>query len=239
MHNRAKSNWGGYSEGGAIDGAFNGEPYLMANRLIGLTTSNQTSYTGTARSQYVANSRLTVEPSSAALKLTAGRTQILVNGFYAAADTRNGTISGTTSISGSTLIGVTQYAISGTVNNDTGAISVTFSPALPNNTQVVAEVVVDYERDPDKAPVFGFEVEAYSYHAAGMRAITELTIDSQSQVRNEMNLDPASNSLFSLRTQLTNEQHYHALQLGYMPSFLFKITSLYKTNTLFSNSLAP
>jgi hypothetical protein len=48
--------------------------------------------------------------------------------------------------------------------------------------------------------------------------LTELTIDTQGQVRNEMNLDPASNSLFSLRTQITNEQHYHALQLGLMIS---------------------
>lgn len=218
LHNRAKSNWGSYSDGSAIDGTFNGQPYMMANRLIGLTTSNQTNYTGTARSQYLGDSRLNVDPASPALKLMAGRTQILVNGFYAAADMRNGSISGVTSISGSTLIGTTQYAISGTVNNDTGAIAIAFAPALPNNTVVVAEVIIDYERDPDKIPSFGFEVEAYAYMASGMRAMTELTIDSQSQVRNEMNLDPASNSLFSLRTQLTNENHYYALQLGYMIS---------------------
>ena len=54
LHNRAKSSWGGYAANGAIDGTFNGEPYMMPNRLIALTTSNQTAYTGTARAQYQA-----------------------------------------------------------------------------------------------------------------------------------------------------------------------------------------
>mgnify|MGYP000848283146 FL=1 len=218
LHNRAKSNWGGYAANGAIDGTFNGEPYMMPNRLITLTTSNQTAYTGTARAQYQAGSRLVVDGASAGLKLMAGRTQILVNGFVVAKDMRGSSLGGTTAVSGATVIGVTEHTITGTVNNDTGAIALTFSPALPNNTSVVAEVIADFERDPDTIPSFGFEVESFSYYAAGHRAMTELTMDSQSQVRNEMNLDPASNSLFSLRTQLTNEQHYHALQLGYLIS---------------------
>jgi len=218
LHNRAKSPWGGYAIDGAIDGVFNGEPYMMPNRLIALSTSNQTAYTGTARAQYESGSRTVVDGASAGLKLMAGRTQILVNGFSCARDMKGPGLGGTTAITGQTVIGVTAYTITGTVNNDTGAIALTFSPALPNNTSVVAEVIADFERDPDKIPSFGFEVESHSYFAAGHRALTELTIDSQSQVRNEMNLDPASNSLFSLRTQLTNEQHYYALQLGYLIS---------------------
>jgi len=218
LNNRARNNWGGYSADGSVEGTSNGNPYVMPNRLVALTTSNQTAYTGTARAKYVAGSRTVMDGASAGLTLAAGRTSILVNGFEAARDTRVGSLGGTTPISGMILIGATNHAVSGTVNNDTGAIAVTFAPALPNNTEVVAEVIVDYERNPSVIPSFGFEAEAFSYFAYGHRALTELTIDSQSQVRNEMNLDPASNSLFSLRTQLTNEQHYHALQLGLMVS---------------------
>lgn len=218
LNNRAKSGWGGYSANGSVDGTSNGNPYVMPNRLVALATGNQTNYTGTARAKYVEGSRTVMDGTSAGLTLTAGRTLILVNGFYAANDNRNGGLGGVTSISGMILIGATNHAVSGTVNNDTGAIAVTFAPALPNNTEVVAEVIVDYERNPSAIPSFGFETESYSYFASGHRAMTELTIDSQSQVRNEMNLDPSSNSLFSLRTQITNEQHYYALQLGLMIS---------------------
>ncbi len=218
LNNRAGSDWGGYSNGGSVDGISNGDPYIMPNRLVALTTANQVNYVGTARAKYVADSRTVMDGASPALTLTAGRTLILVNGFYAAADTKGGGLGGVTSISGTVLIGTTTHAISGTVNNDTGAIAILANPALPNNTEVVAEVIVDFERSPASIPSFGFETESYSYFASGHRAMTSLTMDSQSQVRNEMNLDPASNSLFSLRTQLTNEQHYHALQLGLMIS---------------------
>jgi len=218
LNNRAKTGWGGYTANGSVDGTSNGNPYVMPNRLVALTTANQTAYAGTARAQYVSGSRTVMDGASAGLTLVAGRTLILVNGFNAANDSRNGSLGGTTSISGMILIGATNHAVSGTVNNDTGAIAITFAPALPNNTEVVAEVLVDYERSPSSIPSFGFETESYSYFASGYRALTELTIDTQGQVRNEMNLDPASNSLFSLRTQITNEQHYHALQLGLMVS---------------------
>lgn len=224
LNNKAGSNWGGYSTGGTVDGISNGEPYMMPNRLVALTTGNQTNYTGTARAKYVANSRTVMDGATAGLVLTAGRTLILVNGFYAAADIKGGGVGGTTSIAGTVLIGATSYAISGTVNNDTGAIAIAASPAFPNNTEVVAEVIVDFERSPTSIPSFGFETESYSYFASGHRAKTQLTLDAQTQVRNEMNLDPASNTLFSLRTQLTNEQHYHALQLGLMISANNRVT---------------
>lgn len=218
LNNRAKTGWGGYAANGSVDGTSNGNPYVMPNRLVALATVNQTAYAGTARAKYVSGSRTVMDGASAGLTLVAGRTQILVNGFKAAEDIRSGSLGGITSISGMILIGVTNHAVSGTVNNDTGAIAITFAPALPVNTEVVAEVVIDYERSPASIPSFGFETESYSYFASGYRALTELTIDTQGQVRNEMNLDPASNSLFSLRTQITNEQHYHALQLGLMMS---------------------
>lgn len=216
LKNRATKDWGGYSNGNSVDGVSNGDPYIMPNRLVQLTTSDQLAYTGTARAKYQAGSRTLMDGGSAGLVLMAGRTAIMVNGFPFAYDSRNGSVGGTTSISGTAIVGATTHAISGTVNNDTGAIAIAFSPALPNNTSVVAEVIVDYERNTASIPSLGFETESYSYMAAGHRALTELTIDTQGQVRNEMNLDPASNSLFSLRTQLTNEQHYHALQLGLM-----------------------
>ena len=69
----------------------------------------------------------------------AGRTQILVNGFVVAKDMRGSSLGGTTAVSGATVIGVTRHTITGTVNNDAGAIALTFSPALPNNTSVVAK----------------------------------------------------------------------------------------------------
>lgn len=216
LKNRATKDWGGYANGGSLDGISNGDPYIMPNRLLELTTGDQATYTGTARSQYVSGSRTVMDGASTGLTLMAGRTAILVNGFVSAYDSRNGSLGGTTSVSGTAIVGGNSHAISGTVNNDTGAISIVFNPALPNNTQVVAEVYVDYERNTAAIPSLGFETESYTYLAAGHRALTELTIDTQSQVRNEMNVDPASNSLFSLRTQLTNEQHYYALQLGMM-----------------------
>ena len=179
-----------------------------------MTTGNQANYTGTARAKYVSGSRTVMDGASAGLTLMAGRTVIMVNGLPFAYDQKSGGLGGATSISGTAIVGVTSHAISGTVNNDTGAIAVLFNPALPNNTSVIAEVFVDYERNTAAIPTLGFDTESYAYFAAGHRALTELTIDTQGQVRNEMNLDPASNSLFSLRTQLTNEQHYYALNLG-------------------------
>ena len=75
---------------------------------------------------------------------------------------RGSSLGGTTAVSGATVIGVTEHTITGTVNNDTGAIALTFSPALPNNTSVVAaEVIADFERDPDTIPSFGFEVRIF------------------------------------------------------------------------------
>lgn len=214
LKNRATKDWGGYGNGGSLDGVANGDPYIMPNRLLELTTANQANYTGTARSRYVANSRTVMDGASAGLTLIAGRTVIMVNGLPFAYDQKSGGLGGTTSISGTAIVGATSHAISGTVNNDTGAIAILFNPALPANTSVIAEVFVDYERNTAAIPTLGFDTESYAYFAAGHRALTELTIDTQGQVRNEMNLDPASNSLFSLRTQLTNEQHYYALNLG-------------------------
>ena len=57
LNNRAKTGWGGYTANGSVDGTSNGNPYVMPNRLVALTTANQTAYAGTARAKYVSGSR--------------------------------------------------------------------------------------------------------------------------------------------------------------------------------------
>ena len=49
-------------------------------------------------------------------------------------------------------------------------------------------------------------------HARAWRVKTSQTIDSRTQMANELGLDPMAHSLYTLQQQIANEKHYIALR---------------------------
>jgi hypothetical protein len=155
---------------------------------------------------------LAVSGVNPAVKLLRGRSTVYVNGVEVAIENRTTSGSGANPVSGSVTIGVTSYAITGTVDSGTGAYTISASPALPVNTIVTLSVFIDYEAQPALAPIIGLSADVYSLFANPTRGRFQASIDAETQMRNEAQIDAASQALLGLRNQYACERHYAALR---------------------------
>lgn len=205
VSHQAASQVGGYEIGALLDGINIGDTYLSSERRVDLTLSGDRT-TGAGN--------LSLQKGGAAnIKLLRGRTHIFVNGFPVAeenpnvqASVVNSPISGTVMLSGNT------YGITGNVNLSTGAVSLTFAPALPAGTTVTAEGYIDFELDPSVTPKIQTQVQTYSHYATPWRAKLSQSIDSKTQYNNELGIDLQSESLLAARNQVTVERHRSILR---------------------------
>jgi len=206
-HN-AGTTYGGYAEGDNMDGVLAGRPFVTSSRVHTLDY-NTTASVWEGKLTRVQTDENHCNQSAGAVKLIRGRTLVYVAGRVAGHEvTSSGT--GSSSLAGSIDIGGTQYVLSGTVNPDTGVVSATFTPSLPNGYAPVVEGFIDYERG-ESAPQLISQVETFILHAKPWRVTTSLSIDARTQMANELGLDPYGESVLAIQNQFAIERHYDVL----------------------------
>lgn len=200
----AGSAFGGYAAAEGMDGVNVGKPYLSSERRVALTLDGTRA---NATGQFT-----TIIGGGVGVNVLRGRTLVFINGFQVASEAHNSNSGAVTSpIAGAVVLSGTTHNISGTVNIDTGAVALAFSPVLPAGTVVESEGFIDYERMPQLAPELVTQVDTFQLFATPWRATARQTIDSRTQANNELGLDLQSETLISVRNQFAMERHYSAL----------------------------
>lgn len=208
LEHSAGSVTGSYEDGGILDGAHSGERYISSARDHLLTSDGSGTWTGKITT--IQETPDTCAQDADPVKLTRGSLLIYVNGRKCANEMTNGSTNAP--IAGTTKIEGVVHAISGTVNNDTGEISLTINPELPTGSKVLAEGFIDYENQPELTPLILTTVRTFDLFANSWRAITKQTIDSRTQMQNELGLDSYSEGIFAIQNQFGNERHYDVLR---------------------------
>lgn len=206
MQHNAGSTYGAYAEGGNMDGVLSGQPFITSSRVHTLT-DNAGTWEGTLTQ--VQSDENTCDQGATAVKLLRGRTMVYINGQIIGQEASSSG-SGASSVAGSVTIGGTQHVLGGNINTDTGVAALTFTPALPGGYAPVIEGFIDYERG-EVAPELISAVETFSLFAKPWRVTTRLSIDSRTQMANELGLDPYGESVLAIQTQFANERHYEVL----------------------------
>ncbi|WP_175785317.1 hypothetical protein [Burkholderia ambifaria] len=205
IEHQAGSDWGDYSAGDSLDGINSGGEYLGAPREAELVAPNDDA-------DY--KFEFTERPGAGdPIKLLRGRTNIYVNGLWAAEENRNANGSAATSpLSGHVTFDGVEYAISGVVRPGTGEVVVTPTPAFPKGTNVTAEVFIDYEVSRGKTPRMAIQGSKFSLYAAPYRGIFQVTPEARSQFTNEVGVDAGAEAMLAVRAQFSNERHYAAIR---------------------------
>lgn len=209
MSHNAGNTYGRYAEGGLMDGSLSGDTYVSSSRI---NKSMPVVDTGavTGKLTTIQTTDETCDAGAAAVKLLRGRSLVYVNGVLAAKEV-DSTGSGNSPVSGNITIAGTNYVIGGTINTDTGVYALTTTPKMPVTIPVVVEGFIDYERAPELTPSIITAVNTYKLHAKPWRVTTHQTIDSRTQMANELGLDPYSESVIAIQAQFANERHYEVL----------------------------
>ena len=214
LSNQATSDFGDYQNGNSLDGIALGGNYLDSERMCVLSVNGGAgpfAYTVTQRGTEAVGG-IAVSGSNVAMPLLRGRTTLFVNGLPAGRETENYG-SGSNTIAGSVTIAAVNYALSGTVNTDTGVLSITSSPALPAGVHLMALAYVDFERLPSAlTPRVGIDATVYKLFARASRGIVKTTMDAMTQMQSELSLDPRGQALMSLRMQFAAGRHFRANQ---------------------------
>ena len=214
MTHQAGKDYGRYTQGALMDGAFSGDTYISSSREhkceIVLDAGNPTgAITGKLTS--IQTDGDTCNPAAPEVKLLRGRSLVYVNGLIAAREV-SGTGTGPSVVSGQTSIAGTVHQISGTVHPDTGVIALVSTPPMAATNSVVVEGFIDYERAPELTPSIVTAVDTFQLFAKPWRVTTHQTIDSRTQMANELGLDPYSEGVIGIQAQFANERHYEVLR---------------------------
>lgn len=204
LSHRAGSTFGGYTKGDLLDGTFSGQRYIGTNREHKCALGTDGKYTGKITSVQATDD--TCDPKADTVPLLKGRAIVYVNGVISATETEaGGAISGIAALE-------KQHSITGSIDNETGAIELTVTPALPANTSVVVEAFIDYESAEQLTPKVVTEVQVYKLFANPYRVQTVQSIDSRTQMQNELGLDSYSEGVLAIQSQFANERHFDVLR---------------------------
>jgi hypothetical protein len=207
---KAGNAFGLYAANGSMDGIASGDPFVTSSR-VHATTNSTGAHTGQLTTiQATRGTCATVASGAGAVNLLRGRTQVYVNGRIVAREI-SATGSGVSTVSGSVVVSGTTHQIGGTINTDTGAIALTSTPALADAVPVHVEGFLDYDRQPSLTPSIITDVETFALFAKPWRVYTQHSIEAQTQMANELGLDPYSESLIAMQSQFANERHYEVL----------------------------
>lgn len=210
LHHAAGKTVGGYGANDMLDGVFAGDRYISSMRLHTVAIDG----TGAASGKLTAiqDTADTCGQSGAAIKTLRGRAVLYIDGMLVGKEA-NSASSGANPINGMYAKGGTTYAIGGSFNADTGAFTLTSTPAIPEGVKVSVEAPIDYEQTgmPDLTPELVSRVDVYSLYAHSWRALTRVSIDSGTQVSNELSLDLFSESVMAIQNQYAIERHFDAL----------------------------
>lgn len=208
---KAGNAFGLYAANGSMDGVGSGDPFVTSSR-VHATANAAGAHTGQLTTiQSTRSACATVASGAGAVNLLRGRTQIYVNGRIVAREITS-TGSGVSTVSGSVSISDTVHQIGGTINTDTGVIAITSTPALADAVPVHVEGFLDYDRQPSLTPTIITDVETFSLFAKPWRVATQHSIEAQTQMSNELGIDPYSESLIAMQSQFANERHYEVLE---------------------------
>ena len=210
VSHQAGNTFGAYKQNDLLDGTHSGDAYVGASRVHTSTPSADDGTVGGKLTVGQTDSD-TCDQGAAGVKLLRGRTQVYVNGRLAAQEPINSSGTGNSPVNGSINIAGTIYVIGGTINTDTGVYALTTTPKMPDTIPVTVEGFIDFERDPSVTPTIITSVDTFPLYAAPWRVITRQSIDGRTQMSNELNLDPYSESIIAIQNQFANERHYNAL----------------------------
>lgn len=211
LSHTAGSTFGDYAAGAIMDGVNIGGSYASSQRYCRFDVTGAAPYAGEFTQANLAADPGICDPAGTNIPVLRGRTVIYVNGKVAARDSMSGS-GATSAISGSVTTSAGTHAIAGTITLATGTISLTsVTPAFPAGTEVIGEGIVDYEAAPALIPLFQVRADTFDLFANPWRALTNITIDASTQLRNELNLDGNAEALMAMRTQMAMERHYLAL----------------------------
>lgn len=201
---------GGYAANENMDGVHSGKRFFRSNR-ISTAANNAGAHTGQITNiQLTSETCETVANGATAAKLVKGQGVVYIGGVPVAKEINKTDISST--VSGSVTLAGTTYQIGGTINNDTGVYALTSTPALDNGVTVLVEGQIDFNRQPELISEIDLIATDYTFLANVTRANITVGIDSSAQLAREAGLDSMSNLLGTMQLQLSNEDHYSALQ---------------------------
>ena len=212
MMHHAGSAFGSYGQNALLDGIASGDTYISSSR-VHTSTPDALDGAVTGKITKIQATEDTCNPTGGDLKLLRGRTIVYVDGRVAAREV-DSSGSGNSTISGIIKVAGVEYAIGGSINTDTGAYALTTTPKLPDTVPVVVEGFIDFERAPDLTPSIISAVNTFPLYAKPWRVTTHQTIDSRTQMANELGLDPYSESVIAIQAQFANERHYDVLRKG-------------------------
>jgi hypothetical protein len=209
VSHQAGRTFGAYQENDSLDGTNSGGAYVSSARVHTATANAGGAITG--KLSAVQDSSDTCDQAAPGIKLLRGRTVVFVNGQLAAKEPVDSAGVGNSPVNGNITLAGTSYVIGGTINTDTGVFALSTTPALPDTIPVTVEGFVDFERDASVTPTIITAVEMFSLYANPWRVTTRQSIDARTQMGNELNLDPYSESIIAIQNQFANERHYNVL----------------------------
>jgi len=213
VNHNATNHFGQYEAGANIDGINSGRAYITSSRFDKIVIGAGGTGTGQLTSvQTDSDNCAAVAGDVVAVKLVKGASVVYANGHQVAKEVTTQTA--VSNLSGSVTLSNVTYSLSGTVNTDTGEISVASSPALPNGSELIVEGIIDYNRQSAIIPSIGLDSSVYSLFASPWRASAMVGVDARTQFNNEAGIDPMSQLMAALQRQLMNEKHYLALTYG-------------------------
>lgn len=208
LEHTAGTETGIYKDGNILDGAHSGGRYISSARDHLLESDGSGNWTGKITKVQLDDDTCAQDAES--VKLKRGSLLIYVDGCKSANEMTSG--STVAPVAGSTVIDGTTHSISGTVNNDTGEISLVINPELPTGSKVLAEGFIDYENQPELTPLLLTTVRTFDLFANSWRALTRQTIDSRTQMQNELGLDSYNEGVYAIQNQFSSERHYDVLR---------------------------
>jgi hypothetical protein len=201
---------GDYRVSNSLDGINAGGQYVYTSRTIELLFG--ANWTAQFRQANTVGAPFTPDAATAALQVMRGRTIVYVNGIPVGGEASATQGAATASaLVGSVTISGTSYVLSGNVNTVTGAVTATFTPALPGGSKVFAEGFADLENAPSTIPQLSMSGTTFQLYAVPAKVVATQTIDSNTQFANEMGLDPQAELMIAARNQMANERFYNAL----------------------------
>ncbi len=212
VSNRTANDYGSYAYNDSLDGTNSGNTYVNSARVHQADSEDQKAYAGkiTTLQGYQGNEDQ-CNPEGKTVKLLRGRSLVYINGKLCGREIDSKGV-GDSSLSGTFHKGSTAHQISGKINTDNGVFTVNVTPALGENDKVLVEAFIDYERSSELTPSILTAVETFDLHANAWRVLTSQTIDSRTQMSNELGLDPYSQQVVTVNAQFGNERHYDVLK---------------------------
>lgn len=207
----AGSAYGDYTAGSIMDGTNSGKVYASSSRFVRFDVTGTAPFASKFTQTNLSGDVGMCDPAGTGIPVLRGRTVVYINGKVAARDSASGSGS-TSALSGSVRVNGADYTVSGTVTIATGVISLTnITGGSLTGLEVVAEAFVDYEAAPALIPLLQVRADTFDIYANPWRAMTNITIDASTQLRNELSLDGNSEAIMAMRAQMAGERHYLAL----------------------------